>query len=301
MDYRDYYKILGVERTADAEDIKRAYRKLAMQYHPDRNPNDKTAEDKFKEINEAYQVLSDPEKRAHFDRLGSAYTSWQQQGGRPGGFSWEDWTRNPGGPGGVRVEYEDIFGGAGGFSDFFSQIFGGMGGFGQAAGRGGGRAAPRYESAMVIPLKDAYLGSERHVKINDRDFQVKIPAGARTGTKLRLKGAGPNGADVYLVLEVTPDPRFERKDDDLITEIGVDVATAALGGEVKVPTLKGNVLLQIPAGTQPGQRFRLKGKGMPGLSDPRKHGDLYAVVQVEIPRQLSKEARKLFEQLRDQI
>ncbi len=301
MEYRDYYKILGVERTADAEDIKRAYRKLAMQYHPDRNPNDKTAEDKFKEINEAYQVLSDPEKRAHFDRLGSAYSSWQQQGGRPGGFSWEDWTRNAGGPGGVRVEYEDIFGAGGGFSDFFSQIFGGMGGFGQAAGRGGPRAAPRYESAMVIPLKDAYLGSERHVKINDRDFQVKIPAGARTGTKLRLKGAGPNGADVYLVLEVTPDPRFERKDDDLITEIGVDVATAALGGEVKVPTLKGNVLLQIPAGTQPGQRFRLKGKGMPGLSEPRKHGDLYAVVQVEIPRQLSKEARELFEQLRNQI
>lgn len=301
MEYKDYYKILGVERNTEAEEIKRAYRKLAMQYHPDRNPNDKAAEEKFKEINEAYQVLSDTDKRAHYDRLGSAYNSWQRQGGRPGGFNWEDWMRS-GQPGGVRVEYQDLndlFGGAGGgFSDFFSQIFGGLGGFGQPGRSSAGRAPQRYESAMVISLAEAYNGSERHVRINDREFQVKIPAGARTGTKLRLKSAGPNGADVFLILEVTPDPRFDRNGDDLTTEVTVAVATAALGGEVKVPTMKGSVLLSIPPGSQPGQRFRLKGKGMPRLADSSKHGDLYATIQVEIPRELSEEARTLYEKLR---
>lgn len=296
MDYKDYYNILGVGREADAEEIKRAYRKLAMQFHPDRNPGNKAAEDKFKEINEAYQVLSDAEKRAHYDQLGSAYQSWQQRGGS-GNFNWGDWTR--GQPGGVRVEYQDLndlFGG-GSFSDFFSQIFG-MGGAG-APGSGRGRAPQSYESEMVISLNEAFHGGVRHAKINDRGFEIKVPAGARSGTKLRLKGAGPNGADVYLVIKVSPDPRYERKGDDLYTDAPVSLAVAALGGETKLATLHGDVVLSIPPGTQPGQTFRLKGKGMPVLQDSRKFGDLFATVQVEIPRTLNKEARAVFEQLRD--
>jgi curved DNA-binding protein len=296
MEYRDYYQILGVGREADGEEIKRAYRKLAMQHHPDRNPGNKAAEEKFKEINEAYQVLSDADKRAHYDRLGSAYQSWQQRGG-PGNFNWEEWMRGAGQPGAVRIEYDDLFGG--GFSDFFSQIFGGLGGFGQP--RRGPRPPRRYESPLVIGLAEAYTGGERRVRINERSYEVKIPPGARSGTKLRMQGAGPEGADVYLVITVTPDPRFERKGDDLLTEVSVDLPTAALGGEVKVPTLKGDVLLTIPQGTQPGQTFRLKGKGMPNLQEPRRPGDLYASVQVEVPRKLSKQARALFEKLRDEL
>jgi len=302
MDYKDYYEILGVDRNSDPDEIKSAYRKLALKHHPDRNQGDKQAEEKFKEINEAYQVLSDPEKRAHYDRLGSAYSSWQQRGA-PGGFNWGEWTR--GAPGGMRVEFEgdlgDLFGG--GFSDFFSQIFGGFGM--DAMGR---QSAPRqqvpqrYETEMVISLHEAYNGSTRQVKVNDRRFDVRIPEGARTGTKLRLKGAGPRGprgqaSDLYLVVKVSPDPRFERKGDRLYTDVSIDLYTAVLGGETIVSTLSGDVVLQIPPGTQPGQTFRLKGRGMPNLKQKSKYGDLFADIQVELPKKLTPQQRKLFEQL----
>jgi curved DNA-binding protein len=302
MDYKDYYEILGVDRKADADEIKSAYRKLALKYHPDRNPSDKSAEEKFKEINEAYQVLSDDEKRAHYDRLGSAYSSWQQRGA-PGGFNWGEWTR--GAPGGMHVEFEgdlgDLFGG--GFSDFFSQIFGGFG-----MGSMGRQGAPRqqvpqkYETEMVISLHEAYNGSTRQVKINDRRFDVRIPKGARSGTKLRLKGAGPPGprgqaSDVYLVVKVSPDPRFDRKRDRLYTDVSIDLFTAVLGGEATVPTMSGNVVLNIPPGTQSGQTFRLKGRGMPDLNQKSKYGDLFAKIQVDIPKKLTSKQRDLFEQL----
>ncbi len=318
MDYKDYYNVLGVGKTASADEIKKAYRKLAMQYHPDRNPDDAKAEEKFKEINEAYQVLSDKDKRAHYDQLGSAYSNWQQRGGQ-GGFDWNDWMygqrggqrgSQPGG--GMRVEYEgdlgDLFGG--GFSDFFSQIFGGFTGSSNLDGmmRGQRRGPQRqarpqhYESEMVISLHEAYTGSTRKVKINDRQFDVKIPQGARNGTKLRLSGAGPAApggppSDIHLVIKVSPDPRFERKGDNLHTEISIDLYTAVLGGKVSVPTLSGNLALKIPAGTQPGQTFRLKGKGMPRLRASHQFGDLYAYIQVQIPTDLTPEQRQLFEKL----
>jgi curved DNA-binding protein len=247
-------------------------------------------------------VLSDSEKRAHYDQLGSAYSNWQQRGA-PGGFNWGEWTRDA--PGGMHVEFEgdlgDLFGG--GFSDFFSQIFGGFGM--DAMGRQGGprqQAPQRYETEMVISLHEAYNGSTRQVKVNDRRFDVKIPKGARTGTKLRLKGAGPRGArgqtsDVYLVVKVSPDPRFERKRDRLYTDVSIDLYTAVLGGETVISTLSGDVVLQIPPGTQPGQTFRLKGRGMPNLKQKTKYGDLFATIQVELPKKLTSQQRKLFEQL----
>ena len=176
MDYKDYYQILGVSRSASADEIRSAYRKLALKYHPDRNPGDKQAEEKFKEMNEAYQVLSDPQKRTRYDQLGSAYSNYQREGGQPGGFDWNQWYSSGGA--GQQVNFDDLFGGAGGggFSDFFSAIFGGMGG-----GQGGNvrtRRAPQYEQPVTISLQEAYEGATRLLETGGRRVQVKIPAGA---------------------------------------------------------------------------------------------------------------------------
>lgn len=302
MDYKDYYKTLGVGRQASQDEIKKAYRKLALQYHPDRNPNDKDAENRFKEVNEAYQVLGDPEKRAHYDHLGADYTRWQQAGGR-GGFNWGQWTT--GRPGNVRVEYSgdmgDLFEQMGGFSDFFQQIFGGMGGFGQARGRQAARPQA-YEQPVTISLEEAYRGGTRLMQLDGKRLEVKIPAGARSGTKIRMAGVGPAGrngqaSDIYLVVDVAADPRFVRQGDDLHTEVTTDLYTAVLGGQTRVPTLEGEVLLKVPAGTQPGQSIRLKGKGMPRLKSPKERGDLFAKIKVRIPKDLSAEERGLFERL----
>lgn len=301
MEYKDYYEILGVGRRASQDEIKKAYRKLALQYHPDRNPNNKDAENKFKEANEAYQVLSDPEKRSHYDRLGADYSRWQQAGGR-GGFDWGQWST--GHPGGVRVEYsgdiDDLFGQMGGFSDFFQQIFGGMGGF---ETRSRGRVAqPAYEQPVTISLEEAFHGGTRLMQLDGRRLEIKIPAGARTGTRIRMAGAGPAGrsgkpSDIYLVIDVADDPRFTRVGDDLTTEVEVDLYTAVLGGETRVPTLDGQVVLKVPAGTQPGQSIRLKGRGMPQLKNSKVRGDLFAKIKVRLPKNLTSEERRLFEEL----
>ncbi len=317
MDYKDYYKILGVERSASADEIKKVYRKLAMKYHPDRNQGNKTAEDKFKEINEAYEVLSDPQKRSRYDQLGDSYNSWQR-GGAQGGFNWNDWinqAQQQAGRGGAtyRVDstgFEDIFGG--GFSDFFNAIFGGMAG---GAARQGPRsnpstaqttrldprhAAPRtIERNVSISLDEAFRGTQRILQVDDRRLEVKIPPGAGSGTKVRVAGNSSNGLkqDIYLVIDMLPDSRFERKGDDLHSEVAIDLYTAVLGGQINVGTLSGNVMLKIPSGTQPGQTFRLAGRGMPRLRNPQNFGDLYAKVKVQLPKTLSAKQRDLFEQL----
>lgn len=293
MEYKDYYKILGLERSASAEDARKAYRKLAMQYHPDRNPGNKQAEEKFKEINEAYQVLSDPQKKARYDQLGSAYSNWQQRGGGPGDFDWSQWFS--GGPRrGTRVEYggdlNDLFGQ--GFSEFFQSFFGGMGGA-QTATRT--RQAPAYQQPVVITLDEAYRGAARALQTDGRRVEVRIPAGVKTGSKVRVAGAGPEGLDLYLIVEVAEDARFEREGDDLRTTATIDVFTAALGGEVEVETPEGKVKLKIPAGTQPEQVFRLAGRGMPRLKSAQK-GDLFVRVKVKIPKNLSSKQKALLEE-----
>ena len=305
MEYKDYYQVLGVSRSASADEIRAAYRKLALKYHPDRNPGDKQAEEKFKEMNEAYQVLSDPQKRARYVQLGSAYSSYQNNGGQPEGFDWGQWASRGGA--GVQGNFEDIFGGAGnggGFSDFFSAIFGGMGGMNGMGGMPGGdlrpRRAPQYEQRVSISMQEAYEGATRLFESGGRRIQVKIPAGAKTGTKVRVAQAAPDGSDLYLKIEVENDARFTRDGADLYAPVEVDMFTALLGGEVEVPIISGRVLkLTIPPGTQPDQKIRLAGRGMPQLKNPDEKGDLFVQVKVRIPKNISPEQKSLLQKARD--
>jgi curved DNA-binding protein len=289
MDYKDYYKILGVERKASDDDIRKAYRKLAKQYHPDYNPNNKGAEERFKEINEAYEVLSDAKKRSHYDQLGSDYSQWQRRGG-PGNFNWDQYG---GFPGGTRVNMDDLneMFGRGGFSDFFQTIFG-MG------GRQSARSQPQgYQQEIDISLEEAYKGTTRLIESNGKQKRVRIPGGVRTGSKVRVAGAGPDGLDLYLIVQVTEDSRFERRGNDLHTSANVDVFTAILGGDADVETFDGRIKLNIPAGTQPEQVFRLAGRGMPHVRDQKDKGDLFVKIKVQIPKYLSSKQRELLEEV----
>lgn len=311
MEYKDYYKTLGVEKSADEKEIKRAFRRLARQYHPDVNPDDPQAEERFKEINEAYEVLSDPEKRRKYNQLGADWQRWQRGGNRPGDFDWSQWTAARPGEG-VHVRYgtpedlQDLFGGGGAFSDFFSQIFGGMRGS-PDAGTFRYQAQPQrgqdYEHPVEITLQEAYHGTSRVLDKDGQRLEVKIPAGARTGTRVRMGGQGGLGAsggpagDLFLRVVVLPDPRFERKRDDLHTTVDVDLYTMVLGGEVHVPTMTGDAVLTVPPETQNGRTFRLRGKGMSKLREPEKRGDLYVKVQVRLPAKLTPRQRELFLQL----
>jgi len=310
MEYKDYYKILGVEKSASDKDIKKAYRSLARQYHPDLNPGNKQAEERFKDINEAYEVLSDPAKRQKYNSLGADWSRWQQMGGNPGSFDWSQWMSSaPSGGGARRATFEDLsdlFGGRGGgiFSDFFSQVFG-------SAGRGGRNADYRfqtnpqpsqdYQQEVEISLHEAYHGTTRTLAQDGR--KVKIPPGVKTGSQVRIaggipgRGAGAPG-DLYLLIQVQPDPRFERKEDDLYATIKVDLYDALLGGEATVPTMSGDVKLKIKSGTQNGQTIRLRGKGMPILRRKGEYGDLYAQVDVQLPAELSARQRALLEEMR---
>ena len=297
MDYKDYYQVLGVPRSASADEIRTAYRKLAMKYHPDRNPNDKQAEDRFKDANEAYQVLSDPQKRARYDQLGSAYSSWQNRGAPGGGFDWSQWTTSQ--PGSGQVNFEDFFGGAGGFSDFFSTIFGGMPTSGGTAGRFSPRMARQNEQPVNISLTEAYAGTNRVLEGGGKRVTIRIPAGVKTGSKVRAAGAAPDGSDVYLKINVEKDAHYERKDDDLYTSVSVDIFTALLGGEAEVNTLGGKIRVNIPVGTQPEQLIRLTGRGMPKVKSPESKGDLYVRVKIQIPKTLSARQKELLEQARN--
>ena len=303
MDYKDYYKILGVERSADEDAIKKAYRKLARQYHPDVNKNDKKSEERFKEINEAYEVLKDPEKRKMYDRLGSDYRRYQQSGGDPRAYDWGQWFNQggqgqPRGAGGnARVEDLDL-------GDLFAQFFGG-GGFEESSPGSYTRTrttttrgrARDLEQPVTISLEEAHHGTARILSKDGEEIEVRIPAGVKTGSKVRVRGQGARNSkgqagDLYLVIEVAPDTTFERRDDDLQRDIKVDVFTAMLGGEVKVQTLGGDVVVKIPPGTSSGGRIRLRGRGMPRLSAPGEKGDLYLRVMITVPNNLTDDERQ---------
>lgn len=318
MEYRDYYKTLGVSKNASEKEIKSAYRKLARKYHPDVN-SDKNAESRFKEINEAYEVLGDSQKRSKYDQLGSNWNRWQQTGGNSANFNWGDWMNAAGSPYARQQnaryttveDLGDLFGsgGGGGFSDFFTAIFGGMAGAQQPRDRtrtsfNNFTAQPqprqKLEHEIEISLTEAYRGTSRQISVNGRKLDVKIPAGVKTGTKVRAprnENLGIDG-DLFLKMKVSSDPRFERKGDNLYVDAPVDLYTAILGGEVRVPTMTGDINLKIPAGSQNEQKIRLRGKGMPKLRKSNEHGDMFVKINVRLPKNISDEQRKLFEQLR---
>lgn len=298
MEFQDYYQILGVSRDAAAREIKQAYRRLAQEFHPDKNPGDKRAEEKFKDINEAYEVLGDAKKRATYDRLGRSYQRYQHMGGRPGGFDFSQWGAGRSNPQAVNVE--ELFG-EGGFSDFFRSIFGGMGGTvgDQAAVRGA--TGGDVEQKVTISLEEAFTGATREISQDGDRLKATVPPGAETGTRVRLRNRGrltrAGRGDLYLVVHVAENDTFRRRGKDLETEVTVDDFTAALGGQVTVPTLGGAVRLTIPAGTQGGACFRLRGKGMPALNDPASRGDLLVTIHLQVPETLSNDERTLYEQL----
>lgn len=316
MEYKDYYAILGVGKDASEKDIKKAYRKLARKYHPDVNPGDAAAENKFKDINEAQEVLLDPEKRKMYDRFGSQWEQYQRAGGQAQDFDWSQWQQ----PGGQRStyrtvnpeEFEELFGSQGGFSDFFENMFGGgMGGRRSAGGFSGfsqTQAPPRrgrdVDHNVEITLEEAFHGTTRMLEWEDgRKIEAKIPPGVKTGSRVRLGGQGGSGigggqaGDLYLKVKVRPNDHFQREGDHLKITVPVDLYTAVLGGKVEVSTIDRTVKLTIPAETENGKQFRLRGLGMPNLRSADERGDLYAIVSVQLPINLSEEEKDLFRQL----
>ncbi|HVB38283.1 MAG TPA: DnaJ C-terminal domain-containing protein [Vicinamibacterales bacterium] len=320
MDFKDYYATLGVAKTATEKEIKQAYRKLARKHHPDVNPGDKTAESKFKEINEAYEVLGDQAKRKKYDELGANWRMYEQaqQGGGAAGEPGAGWSVHfGGGPGGgyrtmSEEEMRGVFGDEDPFSDFFKTFFGGAAGPepGRRTGRGRGRARQGrdIEQEMELSLEEAFNGAMRRLSIKHdghaRTVDVRIPAGVGDGSRVRVAGEGEPGmggaasGDLYLRIRLRPHATFERRGHDLYTRVQVPLTVAVLGGEAEVAPLGGRALrLKIPPTTQNGQVFRLKGHGMPAVGKPDHRGDLYATVQVQLPRQLTPEQQTLFEQL----
>jgi curved DNA-binding protein len=300
MEYKDYYAVLGVPKNADDKAIKAAYRKLARKHHPDVNKGDAASEAKFKEINEAYTVLSDPEKRRRYDAIGPEWAR-SVRARRPPGRQRE-----------VNVDFGDL----GGFSDFFRTIFGG--GFGEAGaetfevgdlgdlfGRGARAPArnPDVEAPVELTLEEALRGARRTIQLDGRQLDVTVPPGVRADQRIRLAGGAgsPGGAppgDLFLKVSLLPHPRFERDGDDLRVRVVAPLTTAVLGGEVDVPTLEGSLGIKVPPGSSPGRVFRLRGHGLPRAGDKGARGDLLAVLGVDLPRELGPRERELFEELR---
>ena len=310
MAYIDYYKVLGVDKTATQDEIKKAYRKLARKYHPDLNPNDPTAKDKFQEINEANEVLSDPEKRKKYDEYGEhwkhadefkaereAYQRAQERGGQSAYW--------------YSVNGDDFMGGFGrgnasGFSDFFEQLFG----HGASAGRSGRgynmmSRGGDIEAQMNLSLREAAVTHKQTFSVNGENLRITIPAGIADGQMIKLKGHGekgsngaPNG-DLYITFQIAPDPEFKREGDDLFTDVDIDLYTAVLGGTVNVKTIDGMVKLKVNPGTQNDTKVRLRGKGFPVYKKEGTFGDLIVTYHVDIPTSLSEKQKELFTQLKN--
>ena len=319
MEFKDYYSTLGVTKASTEKEIKQAFRKLARKFHPDVNPGDKQSESKFKEINEAYEVLGDASKRKKYDELGANWRAYEQAEARggPNPFAGQYGGGGGRGPGGFRTmtqeEMEALFGDSNPFSDFFTTFFGGAGpDAGDARrstrGRGRQRAGRDVEHEIELTLDEAYQGTMRRLSLKHdghaRAVDVRIPAGVSDGSRVRVAGEGEHGVggatsgDLYLRVKLASHPEFERKGRDLYVKVPLPVTTAVLGGEAEVRTLEGKpVRLKVPPLTQNGQVFRLKGYGMPKVGKPDEKGDLYARVEVQLPTELSPAEREHYEAL----
>jgi DnaJ-class molecular chaperone len=325
MEYKDYYNVLGLPRTASQAEVKKAYRKAAREHHPDRNPGDKAAEERFKDLNEAHAVLSDPEKRRQYDTLGANWEAFARAGAGAGAGAGGPFAAGgPFGRGGVRYEFRT--GEGSGYSDFFRTFFSGdaatahrartsgrtgatgdgagspsfeeilrqMGIDGSDLGRSARRSTgrlPAAEAHAELGLEEAFHGTSRIVEIDGKRLEVQMPRGVDNGSRIKLTGKGPDGRDLVVVVRVRPHPVFTRRGADLEREVVISLEEALLGGEVPVTTLKGRVLLTVPPGTQNGKTFRLTGQGMPRFKGEGS-GDLYAKIRVVLPSELSDEARQ---------
>ena len=308
MEYKDYYKILGVDKKASDDEIKTTFRKLAMKYHPDKTKGDKAAEEKFKEVNEAYEVLSDTEKRKKYDELGENWKYYQQSGGDTSGFDWSRYAQGGAGGGKTYYHYEgdpnEMFGGSG-FSDFFESIFG------QASGRGSSRRKSRtsafkgqdFTAEMNISLEEAYRGPARIFKLDGQSIKLNIKPGIKNGQVLKLPGKGAPGinggpaGDLLLTIKVMNSSNYERKGDDLYTDLDVDLYTAILGGKQEFRTLKGAIKLNIPRGTPIGKVLKLPKMGMPKYGNSKEFGDLFVKISIRLPENLKEKEISLFKEL----
>ena len=298
MDFKDYYEILGVQPNVDKKVIQQTFRQLARKHHPDVNPGNKDAEEKFKTINEAYQVLSDVKQRKKYDELRAQYQQWQKTGGQQQqDFDWQNWLTQP--DKGTRTQYanaedlEDLFGNASPYSDFFSNIFGGKANSGRSTPISPRRGGRDVEYEVDLTLEEAFHGADRSLEIDGRRIKAGIPVGVRTGSRVRLadqaeqgQNGGPAG-DLYLIIKILPNAIFEREGDDLHMDVPLDIFTAISGGEVRTPTLEKPLTLTIPPRTNANQSFRIRGKGMPRLGDAKTRGDLFARITLVLPDALT--------------
>jgi len=319
MEYKDYYSILGLDRKAGQKEIKKAFRKLARKYHPDVNGGDKMASEKFQEINEAHEVLSDPEKRRKYDQLGSEWQHHQRTGGGREDFNWGQWQSAPEQNYTHRTvspeEFEELFGAkGGGYSNFFENLFGRTAR--QQAGGGPGdqqfyyepqqRRGRDSEHGLQVTLHEAFHGTKRVFEWEDgRKIEAKVPRGVKTGSRVRLKGQGGPGigggksGDLYIIIEVLSDKRFQRDNDDLKTTVAVDLFTMLLGGKASVSGIDRTVKLDIAPETRNGRVFRLRGLGMPKIKHSNQRGDLYVTVEAVLPQHLTAGEQELVEQWKD--
>lgn len=311
MEFRDYYSVLGLQKNATTDEIKSAYRKLANKYHPDKNKGDKKAEEKFKEINEAYQVLSDPEKRKKYDMLGNNWNQHRNTGGTSDNFNWDEWFEQPRNY--KRKEnkenfqtFRDFFSQGGGVSDFFEKIFGsGFSGFSQSQGYSySPERGQDIETSLDVTLEEAYKGTSRFLSVGDKKVEVKIKPGIQDNQVLKLSGLGNPGkhgganGDIFVTIKVKPHNKLERKGDDLFLDVWLDLYTMILGGNAKINTFGGKVKFNIPPQSQNGKVLKLSNQGMPLYSDNSRRGDLYIKLLAKLPENLSDVELELFRQLK---